>query len=39
MVHAVYRVPVIPDRVKKLDGLPGDDGSCSFQDTFHTRQG
>ncbi len=24
MVYAVDRIPAIPDRVKKLEGLPGD---------------
>jgi hypothetical protein len=42
MDHAVYtyRIPAIPDRVKKTRRIARRlrDGSCSVQDTCHTRQ-
>jgi hypothetical protein len=40
MVHAVYRIPAIPDSVKTR-GIARRlrDGSHSVQDTCHTRQG
>jgi hypothetical protein len=41
MVHAVFRTPSIPDRVKKTRGIDRRpiDGLRSGQDTYRARQG